>query len=128
MASIRIYGDTNKGCIFFDGSRVEPKFLGTIFAQVKPDETDRLVIQRTDVFRRDGVTFRTLFRRLKSTRVQNEAGENLITYLGFSVEDVARNLGTSYVMISRHYDGVANVLKSDELLKLNKHYFQDSNY
>ena len=47
---------------------------------------------------------------------------------GISVEDVARNLGTSYQMISRHYDGVANVLKSDELLKLNRHYFQDSNY
>ena len=47
---------------------------------------------------------------------------------GISVEDVARNLGTSYQMINLHYDGVANVLKSDELLKLNRHYFQDSNY
>lgn len=94
MSKIKIYGDSNKGCIFFDGSRVEPKFLGTIFAQVKADETDRLVVQRTDVFRRDGVTFRTLFRRLKATRVQNQAGENLIDDLGYSVADVAVYINT----------------------------------
>ena len=88
MAKIQIYGDTNKGCIFFDGSRVEPKFLGTIVASVKADETDRIVIERTDVFRRDGVTFRSLFRRLKATRVQNRDGQNLIGDLGYSVADV----------------------------------------
>lgn len=88
MAKIQIYGDTNKGCIFFDGSRVEPKFLGTIVASVKADETDRIVIERTDAFRRDGVTFRTLFRRLKATRVQNRDGQNLIDDLGYSVADV----------------------------------------
>ena len=88
MAKIKIYGDSNKGCIFFDGSTVQPKFLGTIIASVKADETDRIVIQRTDRFNRDGVTFRTLFRRLKATRVQNEAGEDLINDLGYSVADV----------------------------------------
>ena len=88
MAQIKIYGDQNKGCIFFDGSRVEPKFLGTIVASVKADEPERIVINRTDVFRRDGITFRTLFRRLKATRVQNQAGENLVSDLGMSVADV----------------------------------------
>ena len=88
MAKIKIYGDSNKGCIFFDGSRVEPKFLGTITASIKADETDRIVIQRTDVFQRDGVSLRTLFKRLKATRVQNKDGENLIDDLGYSVQDV----------------------------------------
>lgn len=46
---------------------------------------------------------------------------------GVTVDDVARNLGTSGEMVRKHYDGVANILKSDELLKLNKHYYQDSN-
>tara|TARA_R100000027_G_scaffold11387_1_gene8129 strand:+ start:233 stop:1486 length:1254 start_codon:yes stop_codon:yes gene_type:complete len=46
---------------------------------------------------------------------------------GVSVDDISRNLGTSRDMISKHYDGVANILKSDELLKLNKHYYSDSN-
>ncbi|MCP3660363.1 MAG: hypothetical protein GY830_08695, partial [Bacteroidetes bacterium] len=89
MAKIQIYGDSNKGCIFFDGSTVEPKFLGTIIATVKADETDRVVIQRTDRVERDGVTFRKLFRRLKATRVQNQAGENLVDDLGYSVAEVA---------------------------------------
>ena len=89
MAKVQIYGDKNKGCIFFDGSTVEPKFLGTIIATVKADETDRVVIQRTDRLERDGVTFRKLFRRLKATRVQNQAGEDLVADLGFSVAQVA---------------------------------------
>jgi len=88
MASIKIYGDQNKGCIFFENSTVEPKFLGTIIARVKTDETDRIVIDRTDRYRRDGVTFRTVFRRLKATRVQNQAGENLVDDLGMSTADV----------------------------------------
>ena len=48
MAQIKIYGDVVKGCLFFDGSTVEPKFLGTVLAEVKADETDRIVIYRTD--------------------------------------------------------------------------------
>ena len=40
--------------------------------------------------------------------------------------DLSRNLGTSYGMINRHYDGVQNIIKSDQLLKLNKHYYDDS--
>jgi len=83
MAKIQIYSDTNKGCIFFDGSTVEPKFIGTIVANVKPDE-DRIVIKRTDRLEPDGVTFRTLFKRLNPSRVQNEAGEILVTDLGFT--------------------------------------------
>ena len=44
---------------------------------------------------------------------------------GSSVEDISRNLGNSPEVVRRHYDGVENILKSDELLKLNRHYFQD---
>ena len=44
---------------------------------------------------------------------------------GSSVEDISRNLGNSPEVVRRHYDGVENILKSNELLKLNRHYFQD---
>ena len=44
---------------------------------------------------------------------------------GTSVEDISRNLGNSPDVIRRHYDGVENILKSNELLKLNRHYFED---
>ena len=88
MAQIQIYGDTNKGCVFFDGSRVEPKFLGTIVASVHPTEENRIVIERTDLFKRDGVSFRVLFRRLRAGRVQNRDGQNLVSDLGYTVQDV----------------------------------------
>ena len=42
-----------------------------------------------------------------------------------SVDDIARNLGTSSEMIRKHYDGVQNILKSDDLLQLNKHYYSE---
>jgi hypothetical protein len=88
MAQIKIFSDTNKGCIFFEGSTVEPKFIGTINASVKPDETDRIVIKRLDRFEADGVSFRQLFKRLNPSRVQNQAGQNLVDDLGFSIADV----------------------------------------
>ena len=94
MAKIKIYGDSNKGCVFFDGSTVEPKFLGTILCSIKADETDRITIQRTDRLKSDGVTFRFLFRRLNPNRVQNQAGENLVADLGYSVSDVVDYINT----------------------------------
>ena len=44
---------------------------------------------------------------------------------GTSIEDISRNVGNSPEVIRRHYDGVENILKSNELLKLNRHYFED---
>ena len=87
MAQIKIYGDVVKGCIFFDGSTVEPKFLGTILAEVKSDETDRVVIYRTD--REDALgNNRELFKRMSSNRLQNEAGEDLVAALGYTTAEV----------------------------------------
>ena len=43
---------------------------------------------------------------------------------GTRVEDVARNVGNSPETIRKHYDNVQNILKSDELLKMNKHFME----
>ena len=88
MAQIKIFSDTNKGCIFFDGSTVEPKFIGTVAASIKSDESDRIVIIRNDRYEADQVTFRKLFKRLNPTRVQNEQGENLVADLGYTIQEV----------------------------------------
>ena len=88
MAQIKIYSDTQKGCIFFDNSTVEPKFLGTIVAEIKEDETDRIHVFRTDRRRNDGVRFRTIFRRLNPSRVQNQDGQDLVGTLGYTVAEV----------------------------------------
>ena len=90
MAQIKIYGDSVKGCIFFDGSTVEPKFLGTITASIKSDEPTRIVIQRTDRYEQDGVTFRKLFKRLNYERVQNSDGIDLVSELGYTVQQVVQ--------------------------------------
>ena len=88
MAKVKIYGDTNKGCIFFEGSTVDPKFLGTVSCSIHPTETDRLVLVRNDRTERDSGASRKIFRRLKATRVQNESAETLITDLGYSITEV----------------------------------------
>lgn len=88
MAKIQIYSDTQKGCIFFDNSTVEPKFLGTIVAEIKADETDRIRVYRTDRRESDGVTFRTIFKRLNPSRVQNQDGQDLVGTLGYTIAEV----------------------------------------
>ena len=71
---ISIYSDIGKASMFFEGSTVSPKFLGTIIASAHPTETDRVIIQRNDRLEADGVTFRKLFRRLRINRITNQDG------------------------------------------------------
>ena len=88
MRIIKIYSDTTKGCIFFDGSTVEPKFLGTIQAIPHPTAPGRIIVYRLDRLRSDGVSFRVIFRRLKFERVSNRDGENLHSDLGYTRQQV----------------------------------------
>ena len=81
---IKIYSDTEKGCIFFDGSTVEPKFIGTVITTEHPTIADRVIIKRTDRLQEDGVSFRVLFRKLNTSRIQNRDGENLVDDLGYT--------------------------------------------
>ena len=86
---IKIYSVVSKGCIFFDGSTVQPKFLGTIQAEAHPTLNDRIIIYRTDrVSRDDAGTFRKLFRKLKIDRIQNVVGEFLVEDLGYDRDAV----------------------------------------
>ena len=87
MAKIKIYGDIDSASVFFVNSTVEPKAMGTIEASVKSDE-DRIVIKRTDRFDPDGVNFRTIFRRLNPSRVQNRDGQNLVGELNYTTQQV----------------------------------------
>ena len=75
MAQIKIYGDIDSASIFFLNSTVDPKPMGTIVASLKSDE-DRIVIQRSDRFESDGVTFRTLFRRINNWIILSIEGQS----------------------------------------------------
>ena len=86
---IKIYSVVSKGCIFFDGSTVQPKFLGTIQCEAHPTLSDRVIIYRTDrVSRDDSGTFRKIFRKLKIDRIQNVQGEFLVEDLGYDRDQV----------------------------------------
>ena len=87
MAKIKIYGDIDSASIFFLNSTVDPKPMGTVVASLKSDE-DRIVIQRNDRFEADGVTFRTLFRRLNPRRVCDRQGQELVDQLGYTTQQV----------------------------------------
>ena len=45
---------------------------------------------------------------------------------GANIDDIARNVGNSAETIRKHYDNVQNILKSDELLKMNKHFMRNT--
>ena len=85
---VKIFSDTDKGCIFFEGSTVNPKFIGTIIASVHPTRADRIIIKRTDRFQNDNISFRVLFGKMHMNRVQNRDGENLVQDLGFTHQEV----------------------------------------
>jgi len=87
MANIKIYGDVDSASIFFLNSTVDPKPMGTIVASLKSDE-DRIVIKRNDRFESDGVTFRTVFKRMNPSRISNKQGEELVTQLGYTTQEV----------------------------------------
>ena len=86
---IKIYSVVSKGCIFFDGSTVQPKFLGTILCEPHPTLSDRVIVYRTDrQSRTDSAAFRTIFRKLKIGRIQNVLGEYLVDDLGYDRDQV----------------------------------------
>ena len=93
MSKIKIYSDTSKGCILFDGSTVQPKFLGTVLCEAHPTLSDRVIIYRTDRQRPDG-TNRKLFRKLDIGRLQNEAGEDLVDDLGLNRTQIVNYVNT----------------------------------
>jgi hypothetical protein len=93
MANLKIYGDIDSASIFFINSTVDPKPMGTVVATLKADE-DRIVIQRNDRFDSDGISFRTIFKRLNPNRVCNKQGEELIAQLGYTTQEVIDYINT----------------------------------
>lgn len=75
---IRIYSDLTTNSIFFEGSTVSPKPVGEVEAVAHPTQSDRVIIRSTTKFKKGSDTeYRVFFRRMKITRLQNEAGQTL---------------------------------------------------
>ena len=84
----RIFADVSAGSLFFDGSRVQPAPLGgKVLASINPNFSDRIRMVRTDLFARDGVTPRRIFKGLKEGRIKNEAGQ-ILANEGFTTQQI----------------------------------------
>ena len=78
MANIQIYADLKNDKIFFDGSRVSSKEIGTLTAAEHPTQTSRVIIASNKQFKRNSNTeFRVFFKRLNINRIENKAGQQL---------------------------------------------------
>lgn len=101
---VKIYEDETKGRVIFDtGRRRRSAPLGGVVqasAYVKNGvtSTSRVTVVRTDKTKRDGVTPRRIFRRLRISSIENESGTSLVSGLGYNmtqVIDYINSLGTS---------------------------------
>ena len=78
MGQIRIFSDTKSGKVTFDGSTVSDKEIGSVEALAHPTENNRIIIRSTRVFKRGSTSeYRVFLKRLRDSRVQNEAAETL---------------------------------------------------
>jgi len=101
---VKIYEDETKGRVIFDtGRRRRSAPLGGVvqasaYVRGGVTSTSRVTIVRSDKFKRDGVTPRRIFRRLRISSIENEGGTRLVSGLGYNmtqVIDYINSLGTS---------------------------------
>ncbi len=79
MGQVKIYSNLSTGKVSFDGAKVGQKDIGSVEAIAHPTQTNRVIVKSTVLFKSGSTTeHRVFFKRLKITRVQNEAGENLV--------------------------------------------------
>lgn len=83
MGQIQIYSELKTGKVAFTGSRVSNKEIGSLTVNAHPSLTDRIQIKSNRAFKRNSTTvYRVFFRRLHISRIQNEAGQDLVGDLG----------------------------------------------
>ena len=87
--AVKIFGDAALGSLFFEGSPHPPAPLGgVVVASAREGSTDRIKITRSDLFQKNGVDPRILFKRMRITRVRNKADQRLVQDLGFTQQQV----------------------------------------
>ena len=88
---VTIFGDLSRGSIFFQGTRIRPAPLGGVVVAIEhpsPVHAGKIRVTRSDLFQRNGVDPRVIFKRMLPTRVKNKAGQFLVGDLGFSTAQV----------------------------------------
>ena len=87
--AVKIFGDASLGSLFFEGSAHPPAPLGgVVVATARDGSTDRIKVTRSDLFQKNGVDPRIIFKRMRITRVRNKADQRLVEDLGFTQQQV----------------------------------------
>jgi len=84
---IKLYADTTRGCVFFDNSRIKPKFLGTVTAELHPTQLNRIIVRRTDRQDENGDD-RILLSRCNERRITDKDGTFLVDDLSYTTQQV----------------------------------------
>ena len=79
MAQIKIYRNDASGVVFFENSTVNPIPTNVLVPTEIAGEADRINIVRTDKFKKNTGEYRTVFRRLTFTRIQDRDGNTFST-------------------------------------------------
>ena len=86
---IKIYSTLKLGEIVFEGSSVENKEAGSLTVNAHPNLVDRIQIKSKSEFKKNSITnYKVFFRKLHIFRIQNEAGQNLVSDLGMDIHAV----------------------------------------
>ena len=103
---LKIYSTLKSGKVFFDGSTVRSKEIGSIEAVLHPTITNRIIIRSLVDFKIGSETeYRVFFGKLNIDRIQNEAGQQLTSapfnydrdqVLAYVTEQITKPIITEY--------------------------------
>ena len=126
---IKIYSDLKSGKVFFDGSTVRSKDIGSLDAELHPSISNRIIIKSNNLFKRGSDTeYRVFFGKLNINRIQNEAGETLVDapynydrdqILAYIQEQINTPIVTEYFQ----YDPTSDRLVAQKDIQVNKSGF-----
>ena len=86
---VQIFADVSQGSLFFQNTRLPAAPLGGVVLAIQnPSRPNKIRVTREDMFNKDGVTPRRLFKRLDPSRVKNRDGQFLVGDLGFNLAQV----------------------------------------
>ena len=79
---VKIYSTLKSGKVAFDGARVNNKEIGSLEVVAHGTLTDRIIIKSNRQYKRGSSSaFRVFFGKLNISRIQNEAGVDLVATL-----------------------------------------------
>lgn len=126
---LKIYSTLKSGKIFFDGSTVKSKEIGSIEAVLHPTINNRIIIRSLVDFKRGSETeYRVYFGKLNIDRIQNEAGQQLTLapfnydrdqVLAYVQEQITKPIITEYF----EYNPVTDRLVAQKDIQVDKNGF-----